>query len=148
MQTTTATSISLQFGAWARYRLSRKMSVFTGLPATPNSASPLSKLSFPLPPLPYQLVLGVNQAGTIALDIPVGVGDQGSPKLYVFGALDLAHIRVANTENAFVFTDFIPVTLGGFYAMNKIDVGAQFSDDLKQGFDYLRFDVLMRYSLK
>ncbi|HEY5926499.1 MAG TPA: hypothetical protein VIV11_32655 [Kofleriaceae bacterium] len=148
MQTTTSTSLSLQFGAWARYRLSRKMSVFTGLPATPNNASSLSKLSFPLPPLPYQLVIGVNQKGTIALDIPLGVGYQGTPKLYVFGALDLAHIRVANTENAFLFADFIPLTLGGFYAMNKLDLGAQFSDDLKQGFDYLRFDVLVRYSIK
>jgi hypothetical protein len=38
--------------------------------------------------------------------------------------------------------------LGGFYSLSKIDVGFIFSDDLKQGTDYLRFDAVLRYGLK
>jgi len=148
MQTTSSTNLSLQIGAWARYRVGRKASIFTGVPATPDSTVILSKLAFALPPIPYQLAIGFNNAGTIALDLPVGVGYQATPKIYVLGVLDLAHIRVANTANAFLFKDFIPLTLGGFYALDKLDIGVQFSDDLKQGADYLRFETLVRYSIK
>jgi len=148
MQTTTKTSFALAIGAWARYRLSRKASVFTGVPALPNSTVSLTKLAFPLPPLPYQLAIGLNNTGTVALDLPVGVGYQATPKIYAFGLLDLAHIRIANTENAFLFKDFIPLSLGGFYALDKLDIGVLFSDDLKQGTDYLRFDTVVRYSIK
>ncbi|HEX5060216.1 MAG TPA: hypothetical protein VFV99_12695, partial [Kofleriaceae bacterium] len=91
-------SFALELGAWARYRVSRKASVFSGVPALPNSTVSLTKLSFPLPPLPYQLAIGLNNAGTIALDLPVGVAYQATPKIYAFGLLDLAHIRIANTE--------------------------------------------------
>jgi hypothetical protein len=148
MQTSTRTAFSLQFGAWARYRLNRKASLFSGLPATPNSTVSLSKFSLPLPPLPYQLAIGLNDGGTTALDLPIGLGYQINPKIYAFGMLNLAHIRIANTVNAFLFKDFIPVSLGGFYALDKLDIGAAFSDDLKQGTDYLRFDTFVRYSIK
>jgi hypothetical protein len=148
MQTTTRTSFSLQFGAWARYRLSRKASLFSGVPATPAPPISLSKLSFALPPLPYQLAIGLNNAGTVALDLPVGGGYQVTPKIYALAMLNLAHIRISNTANAFLFKDFIPFVLGGFYALDKIDVGLVFSDDLDQGTDYLRLDAVVRYSIQ
>ena len=43
---------------------------------------------------------------------------------------------------------FIPLALGGFYTRKQIDVGVVFSDDLKQGTDYLRLDLLLRYAIK
>ena len=148
MQTTTRTAFSVQIGAWARYRINRKASLFSGLPALPNSTVSLSKLSLALPPMPYQLTIGLNSGGTTALDVPIGLGYQINPKIYAFGMLNLAHIRIANTVNAFLFKDFIPISIGGFYALDKLDIGAEFSDDLKQGTDYLRFDTFVRYSIK
>jgi hypothetical protein len=114
----------------------------------PSSAVSLTKNALSLPPQPYQLVIGLNNAGTIALDIPVGLGYQVKPNIYAFGVLELAHIRIANTVNAFIFDRFIPISLGGFYSLEKVDIGATFTDDLKQGTDYLRFDTFIRYSIK
>lgn len=148
MTTTSRTLASVQLGAWARYRVNRKVSLFTGLPALPDSTVSQSKLSIPLPPLAYQLAVGLNGGGAIALDVPVGLGYQASPKLYAFVDIDLAHIRIKNTVNRFLFKDFIPIQLGAFYALDKLDLGASLSDDLKQGFDYLRFDIVARYSLE
>ena len=148
METSTRTLYSLQLGAWARYRLTPKASLISGVPAVPATTASLSKLSFALPPLPYQLAIGLNGGGTIALDLPIGIGYQAKPKIYALAMLDLAHIRISNTANAFLFKDFIPISLGGFYSLDKIDVGAMFSDDLKQGTDYLRFEIVARYMLK
>ena len=147
MMTTTKTSFGLELGGWVRYRATPKVSLFTGLPALPASTASLSKLSFALPPLPYQLAIGLNGGGTIALDLPAGVGIQAAPAIYVFAMTDLAHVKISNTANAFLFADFIPLTLGGFYSMPKLDLGATFADDLKQGFGYLSFELLARYAL-
>lgn len=114
----------------------------------PSTTASLSKLAFALPPLPYQLAIGLNGGGTVALDLPIGIGYQAKPKIYALAMLDLAHIRISNTANAFLFKDFIPISLGGFYSLDKIDVGALFSDDLKRGSDYLRFEIVARYMLK
>ena len=147
MMTTTRTAKALQVGVWARYHLGARLSAFSGLPALPSSAGNLGAAA-PLPPIPYQLSVGLSSVDAIALDIPVGLGYQATPKLYAFGVLDLAHLGMNNTTSAVLFSDFIPLSLGGFYAAKKMDVGAVFSDDLKQGADYLRFDVVVRYSIK
>lgn len=147
MMTSTRAAKALQVGIWARYHLGAKLSAFSGLPALPSSAGSLGKTA-PLPPIPYQLSIGLSSVDAIALDLPAGLGYQATPKLYTFGALDLAHLGMNNTTSALLFADFIPISLGGFYAASKMDVGAVFSDDLKQGADYLRFDVVVRYSIK
>jgi hypothetical protein len=147
MTTISTTYASLQLGAWVRYHVTPKASIFTGLPALPPSSVSLTKLALPLPPFSYQLALGLNNAGTMALELPVGFGMQATPKLYAFASLNFAHIRIANTQTAIMFADFIPLTLGAFYTLNKLDLGVVFSDDLKQGTDYLRLDTVARYSL-
>lgn len=147
MMTSTRAAKALQVGVWARYHVGPKLSAFTGLPALPSSAGSLGK-SAPLPPIPYQLSIGLSSLDAIALDLPAGLGYQASPKLYTFGALDFARLGMNNATSALVFSDFIPISLGGFYAMPKMDIGAVFSDDLKQAADYLRFDVVVRYSIK
>jgi hypothetical protein len=147
-KTTTTTSYGLQVGGWVRYRVAPKLALFTGLPALPASPASLSKLSFALPPLPYQLAIGLNNAGTIALDLPAGVGFQVTPAIYAFGMTNLAHLKISNSANAFLFKDFIPVTVGAFYALDKLDLGATLADDLKQGAGYLSFELMARYALQ
>jgi hypothetical protein len=146
--TTTRTSYGLQLGGWVRYRVGPTVALFTGLPALPASTASLSKLSFALPPLPYQLAIGLSSGSAIALDLPVGVGVQVAPAIYAFAMTDLAHVKFANTANALLFADFIPVTVGGFYSLPKLDLGATFADDLKQGTDYLSFELLARYAIQ
>jgi hypothetical protein len=144
----TTTYLALQIGAWFRYRATPKVTIFTGLPATPHPDVSLSRAGFAFPPMPYQLTLGVNNGGAIALNLPVGVGIQAAPRIYVFAATNIANIKIAHTANAFLFADFIPLTLGGFYSLPKLDVGAEFSDDLKQAGDYLAFTIVARYFIK
>ncbi len=146
--TTTVTYAALMFGAWVRYHITNKISLFTGLPALPDESVSLSRESFALPPLPYQLALGLNNSGAIALDLPVGVGAQLAPKIYAFAALNLANIKLANTSNAFLFKDFIPLAIGGFYSLEQIDLGVTFADDLKQPGDNLNLQLVARYYLK
>jgi len=147
MTTTSSTFASLQIGAWARYHATPTVTLFSGLPALPNATSSVTKLAFPLPVLPYQLQVGLSGGAPIALTLPVGLGYQASAKLYTFASLDLANIRIANTSNAFLFKDFIPLAIGGFYQLDTLSVGATFADDLKQGFGYLRFELVARYLL-
>ncbi len=146
--TTTITYVAFMFGAWARYHLTDKVSLFTGLPALPSESVSLSRAGFSLPPLPYQLALGVNNGGAIALDLPVGIGIQAAPKIYAFASINLANIKISNSSNAFLFKDFIPLALGAFYSLEQIDLGLTFADDLKQGLDYLNFQLVARYYLK
>jgi len=145
--TTPTTSYGLQLGGWVRYRATPKVAVFTGLPALPSSPVSLSKLSLALPPLPYQLAIGLTSGSAIAFDLPAGVGYQLAPNVYTFAMLNLAHLRLSNTQTALLFADFIPVTVGGFYSRDRLDLGATFADDLKQGTDYLSFELVARYAL-
>ena len=145
MMTATKTSFALDVGVWARYRVTAKISLFTGLPALPNSPASLTRSYFALPPLPYQLSIGVTNGSAIALELPVGVGFQAAPKIYAFAATNLANIKIAKTVNAFLFADFIPISIGGFYSLAKLDLGAELGGDLKQGTDYLRFQLVARY---
>ena len=148
MKTTTTSAFALELGGWVRYRATPKVSLFTGLPALPSSTVSLSKLSFALPPLPYQLAVGLSSGSAIALDLPGGVGFQAAPNVYAFAMLNLAHLRISNTQTALLFKDFIPVTVGGFYSRDKLDLGATLGDDLKQGTDYLRFELIARYAIQ
>ena len=96
----------------------------------------------------HQLAIGLSGRDPIGLDVPAGVGYQATPKLYTFLSLNLMHLGMSNSESAVLFSDFIPVALGGFYATSKMDIGAIVADDLQQGADFLRFDVVVRYSIK
>jgi hypothetical protein len=148
MAATTDVYVSVQAGAWLRYRAANKLSIFTGLPATPNGAQSLSKVGFPMPPVAYQLQLGLTSAAAIALEVPVGASYQFTPNVYAFLETNLANIKIAHTTNAFIVNDFIPIGLGAFYSLDKLDIGAVFSDDLKQAGDYLQFALLARYYAK
>lgn len=144
----TTTYVALQAGAWFRYRITATFTAFTGLPALPHPNVGLSRSGFAFPPMPYQLTIGLNNSGAIALGLPVGVGFQAAPNIYAFAATNLANIKLSHTSNAFLFSDFIPLTIGGFYSLSKVDLGAMFSDDLRQAADYLSFSIVARYFIR
>ncbi len=148
MMTLSTTYASLQLGAWVRYHVTPKVSVFTGQPALPSSPIGISKLALPLPPFQYQLALGLSGDTPRSIELPVGMSFQATPSIFALAALNLAHISLTDAPTGLIFRDFIPLVLGGFYSMKKIDIGLVFSDDAKQGTDYLRFDAVLRYSLK
>ena len=106
------------------------------------------RVELPLPPFDYQISIGLNNAGQTAIEIPLGLGLQPIPNVYAFASVNFAHVRIANTQSAYLFGDFVPLVLGGFYSFAKAEIGFVFSDDLKQGTDYLRFDAMLRYSIR
>ncbi len=134
------TDLALELGATARYHVTPKVSVFTGLPALP----PISGL-----PGFYQMRIGLNNSGPITLDLPVGIGIQGTPQIYAYLATDIASFGLSNADNAFIFADAIPIGLGAMYSANdKLDVGLQFSDDLKNAGDFYVISLVGRYYVK
>jgi hypothetical protein len=147
MTTSSQTAASLQLGAWVRYHATPTLSIFSGLPGTPNASASLSRLAFALPVLSYQVQIGLGDRGATSITLPIGLGYQASPKLYAFASVNLANIRIANTSNAFLFKDYIPIAVGGFYSFDTVSLGASLADDLKQGFGYLRFELVARYLL-
>lgn len=106
------TTVVLHAGASVRYRLGPKLAVYTGTPLAPE-------------PYGQQLVLGLNHSAPVALDIPIGFALQATPKVYAWAGTTLAHIKLANTDNAFLFADVIPLELGAVDRATKdLDVGA------------------------
>jgi hypothetical protein len=144
--TTTNTFASLQLGAAVRYQLAPQLSIFTGNPGTPNGLPGF--LSFVFPPVGYQLSIGLNNSGPAYLALPVGVGFQATPNIYAFVATNIATIKLANASNSVIFSDAIPIAVGGFYSMPKLDIGVQISDDLKNAGDLYILQLVARYYLK
>jgi hypothetical protein len=143
---TTNTYASIQVGAAVRYQLAPKISIFTGNPGTPNGLPGF--LTFVFPPIAYQLSFGINNSGPAYLALPVGVGLQATPNIYLFAATNIATIKIANASNSVIFSDAIPLAVGGFYSMPKLDVGVQISDDLKNAGDLYILQLMARYYLK
>lgn len=144
----TTTYVAVQAGAWFRYRITPVLTAFTGLPALPHPDISLARSGFAFPPMPYQLTLGLNNNGAIGLSLPIGIGYQAMPNLYAFAATNLANIKISHTENALLFADFVPLTVGGFYSLRNVDLGAVISDDLRQPADYVAFSIVARYFVR
>jgi hypothetical protein len=139
-------SVGLELGAWVRYHVAPKVSIFTGNPGLPASLGGIS--TFAAPPEGYQLSLGFNNNGAIGLDLPVGVGLQATPNVYAFLATDIAHFGFSNSSNAFLFADFIPLGIGAFYSMPQLDIGITFADDLKDAGDFYVINLVGRFFIK
>lgn len=95
----------LAVGAQVQYNLSDKLCVIT-----PGG----------------QLVAALEgDAKPIVLGLPVAVGFQATPELYFQVDTTLASIKIANSENAFIFADSTPAALTGIYnAIPALDVMA------------------------
>ena len=68
----------------------------------------------------------VGVESSVNLTLPIGVRFQAANNVFAFVATDLADLALHNGGNsAFLFSDFIPLQVGGFYSLsNKFDVGA------------------------
>jgi hypothetical protein len=150
------TNLGLELGAWFRYKLAEKISIFTGQPALPFTLGGFS--SFLAPPIGYQIGIGLNNSQATTLTLPVGVGFQATPQIYTFAELDLAEIYLANgpkdamgnsTTATLIFKDGTPLGLGAFFSANdQLDLGLTFADDLNHAGDFYVITLAGRYYIK
>ncbi len=132
---TDPTTEQIFLGAAIRYQVAPKIAIFTGSPTTAPG------------PAGQHLQIGLNSKAPITFSIPVGVGLQATPQAYVYVDTTIADISISNSNNAFLFSDFIPVEVGGLFAVSsKLDVGAHLAFlDLKGSASDLVFGVSARY---
>jgi hypothetical protein len=143
--------VSLELGGWFRYRVAPKMMIFTGQPTTMPIPSLGFGTGFLLGPNPYQLSIGFNDGNPIDFNLPVGFGYQATPNIWLYGQLTIFDIISAGstTVSDFIFSDFIPLTIGGFYTINdKMEAGLSFGDDLEHAGDLYAFTLNFRYWVK
>lgn len=149
----TSVNTTLQAGLGVRYQVAPKVALYTG--GTPLSASGLA-LAGAVPNetptaggiLGQHLSIGLYSNAPITFDIPVGAGFQVTPQIFAWVNTSIAHIKFSNSENAFLFADYIPLNIGANYRASKnLDVEAYLSlPDLKESqFDLLFFGVGARY---
>lgn len=145
------TTETIQAGLGVRYKVTPKFAVYTG-GAGPGLLSSALGVVTEVPragsPLGQHLSIGLNSDAPITFDIPVGVGLQLAPQAFLYANTAIAHIKIANAENAFVFADYIPLNVGLRYAVDQhLEVGAYLTlPDLKEAqFDLMVFGVGARY---
>jgi hypothetical protein len=98
--------------------------------------------------LGQQLSIGLYSGAPITLDIPIGAGFQATPQIFAWVNTSIAHIKLSNSANAFIFADYIPLDIGANYRMSKnLQVEAYMAlPDLENAqFDLLFFGVGARY---
>ncbi len=98
-----------------------------------------------------QLVITVISDGVqpASLHLPIGVGYQINPQLYVFGETELAQIDLKDSESLGIFADYIPLTAGGVFSLSKkLEVGGLIATDLKNdAFDSMLIELFGRVYL-
>jgi hypothetical protein len=119
-------------GLGVRFMATPKVALFTGNIVPPG-------------PSGQHLAISLASNGPITFSVPVGVAIQAAPKAYVWVDTTVADISISNSNNAFIFSDFIPIDVGLLYRVApNVDLGAHFSDDLKNAGDFYIFGVLAR----
>lgn len=100
-------SLGLGLGLAFQYNLNEKMALFT-----PGN----------------QLAIGLDPETTAGLNLPVGFGFQATPNIFAAVQTNIGSIGIEPSGSAFLFADFIPLTVGAFYSpSNKMDIGASIS---------------------
>lgn len=125
---------ALALGAGVRYLLSPELAVFSGGPIGPG-------------PVGQQFKISLEDMGKAFFDLPAGVMYQASPDLGVYVATNLMHINIANDDSGFFGADFIPVTVGGSFELDKsMGIEGELGlGDISNGVDALTFAVGFRY---
>jgi hypothetical protein len=142
-------AIVLGLGGWFRYRIIPKLSLFTGMPGMiPQVGGGIGAFFFG--PIGYQLLIELNNKNPVDLAIPVGASYQITPQIYAYAQLVLMDLQLNGGNNAFIFSDFIPITLGAYYSLDnpKLDIGLAFGDDFKNAGDFYAFTLSARYWVK
>lgn len=134
-----ASAMGITAGLGARYRLAEKMAVFTGAPYGPG-------------PVGQHLSISLEDGNAASFSLPVGFMFQATPELNINAQTSLGTIAFndAAGDSAFFGADFIPLSIGGLFAVNDmIAVEAALNlPDLKEAqFDLLVFSIGARARL-
>jgi opacity protein-like surface antigen len=157
--TSDSVDVALSLGAGARYKLTPSIALYTG---NANDFGATSDVGLVAPSiLGSQLLLGFNNGAPVVFQLPIGVAWQATPQVYAFAQteiFDVVHesitettmagtVSVSNTSSNFLFANYIPLEVGGFYTVNKnLDIGAALNfGDLENGVDALAFTIAARY---
>jgi hypothetical protein len=121
-------ALRINAGLGARYNVIPKLGIYTGAPFGPG-------------PVGQHLTIGLNNKGPVSFDVPLGVLYQATPELGVFAGTNVVHINISNDKTAVFGADFIPLHIGGLFAITeKFDAFAVIGlGDLKNGVDL--FDI-------
>ncbi len=124
----------LTLGAGVRYLLSPEFALFSGAPIGPG-------------PVGQQFKISLEDMGKAFFDLPAGVMYQATPDLGLYVATNLMHINIANDDSGFFAADFIPVTVGGSFELDRsMSIQGELGlGDISDGVDALTFAVGFRY---
>lgn len=128
-------AMAINAGLGFRYMVAPKIGVFTGAPYGPG-------------PVGNHLSISLASNGPITFAIPVGGMFQATPELNVHLMTQLASISISNSSTTIFGADYIPLNLGGLFAVNKnIDVQAEFglADVENSQFDLFQLTLGARY---
>jgi hypothetical protein len=144
-------TIFLSAGAWFRYRVDGKLSLFTGQPAL----VPQVGLGVPFDPffgaVPYQLAIAVNNGNSAGLAVPVGASYQVTPRLLAYAQVVLADFLLGGgtVTSLLVGADFIPITVAAWYAPTPcLGLGVSLGDDLRNAGEFYALTLAVRYWVK
>lgn len=133
-------------GLSLRYRLSRQVSVFSSSSGMPICGSCLQFLG----PVTGQVLIARDQGQTaIVASLPIGIGIQATPELYLFAETVLATLILSPKTDAIVdFSDYIGVHVGGWISVGKqLDLGAGLGSELKNASDIYLVELRARIRL-
>jgi len=145
------TTETLQAGLGVRYKVTDKIALYSGGSSPGNLSGALGVVNETPRAgsvLGQHLTIGLNSNGPITFDIPIGVGFQAAPNIFVWANTSVAHIKISNASNAFLFADYIPLNVGLDYSVDQhLQVGGYLTlPDLENAkFDLLVFGVGARY---
>ena len=140
--------IAFAGGLQLRIRLNQQFSIFTNTSGIPLCGSCLQLLG----PVTGQLfVAHPNDGGDnlVVLNLPVGLGIQATPELYLFGETVIATVLLSpKTDSVKEFSDYIGLHAGAWLSASKqLDVGAGLGIDLKNTSDDYLFELRARLFL-
>lgn len=142
-----ADGFAIAAGAAIRYRLSRQLSIYTGTGGVPICGTCLQILG----PVTGQALFLVPNSGDaeILLNVPVGLGFQASPNLYIFADTSIATLELSpRSDSVAEFSDYIGLHAGAWItASNKLEIGGSFADDLKHAGDLYIVEIAAKVFL-
>jgi len=97
---------------------------------------------------PSHLQIGLDPTA-VSINLPVGFGFQATPNIFAYAQTNLLNIGIEPSGSSFIFADYIPLTVGAWYApSNKMEFGASIgASDLPDIADLFVFTLSFRMYL-